>query len=569
MHMMEELRFASKCGGSTKKNLLEPRRRSKSATKQLERQQQLQQLQQYQSARKVSSSTVTKERTALGNNESTTTTTTTTTTANKNNKSGLGMGELLIKKPVSTAPAAAATITPSATITISGISSSTSNNNNNKNITTSVSSQSAAAAAVADHHQTSSSTTTPSTHTALVTPDDDGSLNSLLRQQQQQQQHHQRSSSLVDLNNRVMLKSQTADLAIGNKPAGDARRPTSELIRNCSNSCCHSECAKCKDMVRSQLLDSITSENALVCKHLSAHNISVANPGLLIVERETALDAQTAALGPHLAAQHVHNPASMSHQKAKEAKFNQNYSEQQQTRARLKKKRAREESACNSTSAYCGGSRPVSALSRDCVPLVRQSHLASAERLKNYQHFQPNESNSRRSSPGNGLTRRHQQYEDEDEEEAQEYEQDYDYQHQHHQQRRSQPHQQQHHHRHAHHSQPRRQTRPRDENDDDDDEEAEEQMVEENDDYDYREEFYATRTSTHDVREIPIISVAASGSSHHASNRNVSAPGGSSTEDAHPPAMSQPQFERQVTYDKFYSKSNIVNRTSWSKNRKT
>lgn len=69
------------------------------------------------------------------------------------------------------------------------------------------------------------------------------------------------------------------------------------------------ECKKCQEMIRSELLDNITPQNALVCKHNSANNLSVQNPGLLIVDKDTAFDAHAAVLNSQMMP-HLH----MSHQ---------------------------------------------------------------------------------------------------------------------------------------------------------------------------------------------------------------------------------------------------------------
>lgn len=72
------------------------------------------------------------------------------------------------------------------------------------------------------------------------------------------------------------------------------------------------ECKKCKETVRNELLDNINSENAIVCKHDSSTNLSIHNPGLLIVDQDTAFDAQTSLINSHMMphSSHMH----ISHQ---------------------------------------------------------------------------------------------------------------------------------------------------------------------------------------------------------------------------------------------------------------
>lgn len=70
------------------------------------------------------------------------------------------------------------------------------------------------------------------------------------------------------------------------------------------------ECKKCQEILNNQLLDNIASYNSMVCKNNSKSNLSIHNPGLLIVEREAALEAQTAFLNSN-AISHLH----LSHHK--------------------------------------------------------------------------------------------------------------------------------------------------------------------------------------------------------------------------------------------------------------
>jgi hypothetical protein len=269
-------------------------------------------------------------------------------------------------------------------------------------------------------------------------------------------------------------------------------------------------CHKCQDMVRGELLDAITSENALVCKHHSAQNISMANPGLLIVERETARDAHSAALTPHLAASHLHRPGSMSHQRAKELKFCEDRRRQKSRKKRTTAQSGGKRGSVHEASGYCAG-RPLSS-SREFVlpgllpsrPLSRHSQLASAERLKNHQHL----SNSSAAAAGHRSTSQ------------KSLDDEYDYDARHGRGRR------------AHFE----------DEEEPEDEEATYRHEEE-------EEFFAA-SSSRDVREIPIGHGDASSGANLLSEETAS-------------RARTVQYEEQISYDKFYSKSNIVNR-SWS-----
>jgi hypothetical protein len=369
-----------------------------------------------------------------------------------------------------------------------------------------------------------------------------------------------RSSSLVNLN-RVLLKTNS----ITSPDASATHNSNNDPSANIGNK----ECYKCKEMVRSQLLDTITSENALVCKHNSTQNISLGNPGLLIVERETAVEAQNAALGPHLLASHIHNPGSMSHARAKELKFNQNCDDSKQQRQQHKsgkQSKSRQKSSVRNSvhDAYCAGGvggssascRPLSS-SREFVnpmrrPLNRHSQLASAERLKNYQHFQAatatsaTDTNNPTSNNNNNKNNTEVEY-------------DYDT----HYSRQQSQHQQQHNH-------------DDDENENEEDGDGEGELEEQ--DYKY-EEFYVA-TSSHDVREIPISSHRESSQPQQTPQKqkqgsnngdNAATSSGINSKKALQQQQQQQQYEEQMTYDKFYSKSNIVNRGGgggWS-NRKT
>lgn len=81
------------------------------------------------------------------------------------------------------------------------------------------------------------------------------------------------------------------------------------------------DCKKCDDIVRNELIENITPDNAIICKHNSASNLSTYNPGLIIVEKETAMDAQAALYNSHVIPHsHIH----ISHQQAKKLYYEQN-----------------------------------------------------------------------------------------------------------------------------------------------------------------------------------------------------------------------------------------------------
>lgn len=73
------------------------------------------------------------------------------------------------------------------------------------------------------------------------------------------------------------------------------------------------DCKKCEEIIRTELLDNITADNAIVCKHNSSNNLSIHNPGLLIVDKDTTLDAQAAILNSHML---PHSHMHASHQQA-------------------------------------------------------------------------------------------------------------------------------------------------------------------------------------------------------------------------------------------------------------
>ena len=84
------------------------------------------------------------------------------------------------------------------------------------------------------------------------------------------------------------------------------------------------DCRKCKDIIRNELLDQITPENAIVCKHDSTTNVSIHNPGLLIVDKDTAFDAHAALINSHILPPANHPHMHISHQSA-DTSFNGGY----------------------------------------------------------------------------------------------------------------------------------------------------------------------------------------------------------------------------------------------------
>ncbi|RNA26254.1 glutamate receptor kainate 2-like isoform X1, partial [Brachionus plicatilis] len=84
------------------------------------------------------------------------------------------------------------------------------------------------------------------------------------------------------------------------------------------------ECKKCQEILHNELLDNITSHNSIVCKNDSRSNLSIRNPGLLIVEREAALDAQAAflnsQLNPHLHKSHQKSELKQKKHKSRKTK---------------------------------------------------------------------------------------------------------------------------------------------------------------------------------------------------------------------------------------------------------
>lgn len=75
------------------------------------------------------------------------------------------------------------------------------------------------------------------------------------------------------------------------------------------------ECKKCEEIIENERLDNITSNNAIVCKHDSKSNLSIRNPGLLIVEQDATVDAQTTLLNANVV---PHSHLNLSHEQAKQ-----------------------------------------------------------------------------------------------------------------------------------------------------------------------------------------------------------------------------------------------------------
>jgi hypothetical protein len=79
------------------------------------------------------------------------------------------------------------------------------------------------------------------------------------------------------------------------------------------------DCKKCEEILRNEMLENLTTDNAIVCKHDSASNLSILNPGLLIVEKENT-DAQNALMNAHVL---PHSHLNITHQQAKNLYYNQ------------------------------------------------------------------------------------------------------------------------------------------------------------------------------------------------------------------------------------------------------
>ena len=79
------------------------------------------------------------------------------------------------------------------------------------------------------------------------------------------------------------------------------------------------DCKKCEEILRNEMLENLNTDNAIVCKHDSASNLSILNPGLLIVEKETT-DAQNALMNAHVL---PHTHLNITHQQAKNLYLNQ------------------------------------------------------------------------------------------------------------------------------------------------------------------------------------------------------------------------------------------------------
>jgi hypothetical protein len=106
------------------------------------------------------------------------------------------------------------------------------------------------------------------------------------------------------------------------------------------------ECRKCEEIIRSELLDNITPENALVCKHDSSNNLSIQNPGLLIVDKETAFDAHAALL----------NSQMLPHSHMHQSHIQQQQQQQQQQQHQGKKTPKNVKKSSNMNSVGGGGS---------------------------------------------------------------------------------------------------------------------------------------------------------------------------------------------------------------------
>ena len=85
----------------------------------------------------------------------------------------------------------------------------------------------------------------------------------------------------------------------------------------------NTDCKKCDDIIRNEMLDNVNADNAIVCKHDSTSNLSILNPGLLIIEKETVVDPQVALLNAHVL---PHSHLNMTHQQAKNLYYNHSQS---------------------------------------------------------------------------------------------------------------------------------------------------------------------------------------------------------------------------------------------------
>lgn len=135
------------------------------------------------------------------------------------------------------------------------------------------------------------------------------------------------------------------------------------------------QCAKCQELIRGQLLDQITSDNAIVCKHDSGQNISFVNPGLLIVEQETAKNAQQNVLGA--SRHHYHSSHRGTQPRVSNADTTITSNKKQRSRNKVKEAcddvKSRSHSATRDLSAGAIGK-----------PIGMQNQIPSAERLKNH-----------------------------------------------------------------------------------------------------------------------------------------------------------------------------------------
>lgn len=123
---------------------------------------------------------------------------------------------------------------------------------------------------------------------------------------------------------KIQLSSTTA---VTIKPNPGKIDPASILDKKLSKSTGNleqKECKKCREILHNELLDNITSQNSIVCKNDSRSNLSIRNPGLLIVEQEAALEAQTAflnsQLNPHLHFSHQKNESKPKKHKSRKTK---------------------------------------------------------------------------------------------------------------------------------------------------------------------------------------------------------------------------------------------------------
>ena len=129
--------------------------------------------------------------------------------------------------------------------------------------------------------------------------------------QQQQQHSHQQHSQLqqMQLNQSSMYSGVARSGSTRSMMGVAVTAPTTSSQQQQSGK----SCKKCKEIIRNELLENINAENAIVCKHDSTTNLSIHNPGLLIIDKDTAFDTQAALINSHML---PHSHMHISHQSA-------------------------------------------------------------------------------------------------------------------------------------------------------------------------------------------------------------------------------------------------------------